>query len=126
MHLKQKEVLQAKVDTRFHSRELIHAVFKATENFLKPDTENIGPIMRKKALAISSFLTHGTVKSDIDAQKEDFIVVMGELKELLKLSTIAFQLGFLSSQSKTLVRLGITNLINALDRLVILLGGFKQ
>jgi hypothetical protein len=123
---KNKEITQAKINARYHSRELIHAVFKATENFLKNDTEGIGPMMRKKALAISSFLTHGTVNSNIEEQKENYIVVMGELKELLKLSSIAHQLGFLPDQSKSLVRLGISNLINALDKLVIQLGGFDH
>ena len=121
-----KELIQSKIETRYHSRELIKAVFIATERFLKADAEQIGPLLRKKALGISSYLTHGTVKSNSDDQKEDFIVVMGELRELLKLITIAHHLGYATDNDKALVRLGISNLINALDKLVILLGGFEQ
>ncbi|WP_027419875.1 four helix bundle protein [Crocinitomix catalasitica] len=120
-----KALLQSKIETRYHSRELIKAVFIATENFLKADQEQFGPLLRKKALGISSYLTHGTVKSNVEEQKEDFIIVMGELRELLKLITIANHLGYTSDKDKAIVRLGISTLINSLDKLVILLGGFE-
>ena len=71
-----KKILQAKIDVRYHSRELIKAVFMVTEDFPKNDPDGFAPLLRKKALGISSFLTHGTVKSDKEEQNEDFLVVM--------------------------------------------------
>jgi len=124
--IRTKEIMQAKIDVRYHSRELIKLVFQATESFPKDDPDGIGPALRKKALAISSFLTHGTVKSDKDEQKEDFLLVMSELRELLKLVTIAHHLHYCTNRQKAFVRLGISNVIDKLDKLVILMGGFDE
>lgn len=122
----QKELTQAKIDARYHSRELIKVVFIVTEDFPARDVDGIGPILRKKVLGISSFLSHGTVKSDREAQKEDFLTVMAELREVLKFITIAHHLNYCSDRQKLLVRAGITYVIDALDKLVLLLGGFEE
>ncbi len=121
-----KEILQAKIDARHHSRELIKAVFQATEHFPKQDPNQFASLLRKKVLAVSSFLAHGTVKHDKDEQKEDFLFVMSELRETLKLITIAHHLGYATDLEKSTVRHSIANLINSLDKLVISLGGFEQ
>jgi len=121
-----KEILQAKMNVRYHSRELIQLIFKVTENFPKNEPEGIAPALRKKVLGISSFLTHGTVKSNREEQNEDFLLVMAELREVLKLVTIAHHLGLCGNQEKVVVRVGISNLIDALDQLVKLLGGFDE
>lgn len=123
-HLKQ--ITQAKIDVRFYSRALIKIVFMVTDVFPENDTEGLSPLMRKKALGISSFLTHGTVKTDLDEQKQDFLTVMGELRDLLKLATIAQHLKYCSSSHLNDVRAGISNVIDRLDKLVILLGGFEK
>lgn len=44
----QKELTQAKIDVRYHSRELIKVVFIVTEDFPARDIDGIGPILRKK------------------------------------------------------------------------------
>ena len=121
-----KKILQAKIDVRYHSRELIKAVFMVTEDFPKNDPDQFGPVLRKKALGISSFLTHGTVKSDKEEQNEDYLVVMSELRDVLKLITIANHLKFCTDKQKGLVRFGIANVIDHLDKLVVLTGGFKD
>jgi hypothetical protein len=121
-----KKILQAKIDVRYHSRELIKVIFMVTEDFPKNDPDQIGPVLRKKALGISSFLTHGTVKSDKEEQNEDFLVVMSELREVLKLITIAHHLKFCSEKHKAYVRLAIAHVIDHLDKLVVLTGGFKD
>lgn len=77
-------------------------------------------------MGISSFLSHGTVKSDREAQKEDFLTVMAELREVLKFITIAHHLNYCSDRQKLMVRAGITYVIDALDKLVLLLGGFEE
>ena len=123
---KQKEIMQAKIDARHYSRELIRDVFQATEHFPKADPERIAQQLRKKVLTVSSFLAHGTVKSDLDEQKEALLVVMSELREILKFITIAHHLGYASNLEKHKVRTGITNLINSLDKLSLLLGGFEN
>lgn len=121
-----RDIIQAKIDVRYHSRELIRVVFHVTDVFPKNDSDGIGPELRKKALAISSFLSHGTVKSDKEEQNEDFLTVMGELREVLKLITIAHHLRYCMDQHKAAVRQAIANVIDKLDKLVILLGGFAQ
>lgn len=121
-----KEILKAKIDTRQHSRELIKIVFNVTEGFPKNDEHELGLTLRKKALAISSFLSHGTVKFDREEQNENFLTVMAELREVLKLITIAHHLQFTNDSGKVAVRVGIANVINELDKLVILLGGFNR
>jgi hypothetical protein len=121
-----KEIAQAKINVRYHSRELIKVVFQATESFPKNDPDGIGPALPKKALGISSFLTHGTVKSDKEEQNEDFLTVMAELREVLKLITIAHHLRYCVDRHKAIVRLAIANVIDHLDKLVILLGGFDK
>lgn len=123
---KQKEIMQAKIDARHYSRELIRDVFQATEHFPKNDPEQIATHLRKKVLTASSFLAHGTVKSDLDEQKEALLVVMSELRDILKFITIANHLGYASNIEKLKVRNGITNLINSLDKLSLLLGGFEK
>ena len=121
-----RKIAQAKIDVRYHSRELIKVIFKVTDSFPKDDPDGFGPILRKKALGISSFLSHGTVKSDKEQQNEDFLVVMGELREVLKLITIAHHLRYCTSVQKAMVREAIANIIDRLDKLVVLLGGFKK
>ena len=121
-----RKITQAKIDVRYHSRELIKVVFHVADVFPKDDPEGLSPAMRKKVLAISSFLTHGTVKSDREEQNNDFLTVMGELRELLKLITIAHHLKYCSIQHKTIVREGITKVIDGLEKLVILSGGFTS
>ena len=120
-----KEILKAKIDARHFSRELIRDVFQATEHFPKNDPDQFASLLRKKVLSVSSFLAHGTVKHDRDEQKEDLLVVMGELRETLKLITIAHHLGYATDYEKAKVRQSISNVINALDKLVIQLGGFE-
>lgn len=119
-----RDIIQAKIDVRYYSRELIRVVFHVTDVFPKTDPDGIGPELRKKALAISSFLSHGTVKSDKEEQNDDFITVMGELREVLKLITIAHHLRYCADQHKAAVRQAIAHVIDKLDKLVILLGGF--
>lgn len=126
MQSQNKKILQAKIDVRYHSRELIKVIFMVTENFPKDDPDGIGPLLRKKVLGISSFLTHGTVKSDKEEQNEDFLVVMSELREVLKLITIANHLRFCGDKQKVVVRMGIANVIDHLDKLVMLTGGFTD
>lgn len=121
-----KEILQAKIDVRYHSRELIKVIFMITEHFPKDEPEGIAPALRKKALGISSFLTHGTVKSDRKEQNEDFLLVMSELREVLKLVTIAHHLSLCTDKQKVVARVGIAQLIDALDKLVIMLGGYDN
>ncbi len=117
-----RKILQAKIETRYHSRELIRVTFVVTDNMLVADKEGIGPALRKKVLAISSFLSHGTVKQDKDEQNEDFLTVMAELREVLKLVTIGHHLGYFSATQKNGIRTAIATVIDALDKLVILLG----
>ncbi|MEX1001780.1 MAG: four helix bundle protein [Crocinitomicaceae bacterium] len=111
--------MQAKIDARHHSRELIKYVFQTTDHFPKGDPEQLRPQLRKKALEISSFLSHGTSKSDQEEQNQNFMIVMEELREVLKLITIANHLGYANPQQKLLIRTAISNVINALDNIVI-------
>ncbi|MEO9532096.1 MAG: four helix bundle protein [Crocinitomicaceae bacterium] len=120
-----KEILQAKIDARHYSRELIRDVFQATEHFPKNDPERLASQLRKKVLSVSSFLAHGTVKHDQDEQKQDLLLVMAELREVLKYITIAHHLRYSTDLEKSKVRNSIANVINALDKLVIQLGGFE-
>jgi four helix bundle protein len=120
-----KEILLAKIDARHYSRELIRDVFQATEHFPKNDPEQLAALLRKKVLSASSFLAHGTVKHDRDEQKQDLLIVMGELREVLKLITIAHHLRYATDLEKSKVRNSIANVINALDKLVMQLGGFE-
>jgi four helix bundle protein len=122
----QKAIMQAKIDARHFSRELIRDVFQATEHFPKTDPEQLAPQLRKKVLTTSSYLAHGTVKTSVEEQKEALLIVMSEMREILKLITIANHLGYASNLEKQKVRTGIANLINALDKLSLLLGGFDD
>lgn len=121
-----KEILKAKIETRRQSRALIGIIIRVTETFPKNDEHALAVTLRKKVLGISSFLSHGTVKMDRLEQNEDFLTVMAELREVLKLITIAHHLKFTNDAGKTAVRAGISTLINELDTLVVLLGGFKD
>ncbi len=121
-----KDIIQAKIDVRYYSRELIRVVFQVTDFFPKNDPDGIGPELRKKVLAISSFLSHGTVKSNKEEQNEDFLTVMGELREVLKLITIAHHLRYCADGHKVAVRHAISAVIDALDKLVILMGGYQK
>lgn len=112
--------MQKKIDLRHFTRELIRDVFQVTEYFPKTDPEQIGSNLRKKALSVSSLTSHGTTKGDFEEQNQDFMLVMSELREVLKFITIAHYMRFCSDQQKQLVRDSITKVINALDELVLL------
>lgn len=117
---KQKQIMQAKIDLRHFTRELIRDVFQVTEYFPKTDPDQIGSNLRKKALSVSSLTSHGTSKTDFEEQNEDFMLVMQELREVLKFVTIANHLKFCNQQQKLRIREAITKVINALDKLVLL------
>ena len=113
-----KEVIKAKIDARQKSRELIKFVFQATEYFPKNDPENLAAQLRKKTLGVSSYLSHGTSKGDQGEQNQDFMIVMSELRDVLKFITIAHHLGYATDTQKLLVRNAISQVINALDGIV--------
>ncbi|UKN01702.1 four helix bundle protein [Paracrocinitomix mangrovi] len=117
---KQKAIMQAKIDARRYSRELIRDVFQTTEHFPQQDTEMIRLNMRQHALNVSTHLSHGSTKGDFEEQNEYFMVVMQELREVLKYITIANHLGMANNQQKLIVRTAITKVINALDDIVLL------
>ena len=112
--------MQAKIDVRHHSRELIREVFQTTEHFPLTDPDQLSVHLRKKALGVSSMISHGTTKSDFEEQNQEFLLVMAELREILKFITISVHLGFARQEQKIAVRQAITNVINALDTLVLL------
>ena len=117
---RQKDIMQKKIDLRHYTRELIRDVFQVTEHFPKSDPEQIGVNLRQKALSVSSLTSHGTTKNDFEEQNQDFMLVMQELREVLKFITIAHHLRYCSDQNKARIRLAITKVINALDDLVLL------
>lgn len=117
---KKKAIMQAKIDVRHYTRELIKEVFQATEHFPQDDPHHMASELRKKALSVSSLTSHGTTKVDFEEQNQDFMLVMQELREVLKLITIAEHLRYCNQQRKAKIRLAITNVINALDDLVLL------
>jgi len=121
-----QEITRAKIEIRRVSRDLIQNVFKITEYFPKNDSEGIGLALRKKSLSISSFVSHGTVQNDKDEQGNQFIIVMTELREILKLTVLAKQLGFIGDKHEALMRISISNVITQLDQLVKLLGSFDN
>lgn len=120
---KEKAIMQAKIDARHYSRELIKAVFQATEHFPQNDPDFLASALRKKALSVSSLLSHGTTKSDFEEQNQDFMLVMTELREVLKLITITTHLGFSNANQKAAVREHIAQVINSLDMIVLLQQG---
>lgn len=117
---REKAIMQAKIDVRHYSRELIREVFQTTEHFPLTDPDQLSVHLRKKALGVSSMISHGTTKSDFEEQNQDFLLVMAELREILKFITISVHLGFARQEQKISVRQAITNVINALDTLVLL------
>ena len=119
-----QDITKAKIEVRQYSRELIETIFKVTEYFPKQDPEKLGLMLRKKVLGISSFLSHGTSQNDKDEQGNQFIVVMTELRELLKLTVLAKQLKYITDQMEALIRMAISKVIVQLDKLVKLLGNF--
>ncbi|MBD3639338.1 MAG: four helix bundle protein [Crocinitomicaceae bacterium] len=117
---KQKKIMQLKIDARHYSRELIRDVFQTTDHFPKNDPEQLAAHLRKKALSASSLLSHGTTKTNFEEQNQDFLMVMQELREILKFVTIAYHLNLCNQQQKLLIRQSITNVINSLDDIVLL------
>lgn len=117
---KVKAIMQAKIDVRHHSRELIREVFQTTEHFPLTDPDQLSVHLRKKALGVSSMISHGTTRSDFEEQNQEFLIVMGELREILKFITISVHLGYARPEQKTAIRKSITDVINALDTLVLL------
>ncbi len=119
-----KDITAAKIEARKHSRDLIQAVFMVTEHFPKNDPDQLSLMLRKKVLSISSFLSHATVESDKDEQGNNFIVVMTELREVLKMIKLARHKSYLGDKHEALIRVSISNVITRLDKLVKLLGSF--
>ena len=121
-----QNISKAKLDVRQCSRDLIKVIFEITKFFPKSDPHHMSAELRKKVLSTSSYISHGTVESDIEEQGEKFLYVMGELREILKFVTVAHHLKYMSDAQKSLIRLAISDTINSLDNLVKLLGNFNQ
>ena len=116
-----KEIVQAKIDARLYARELIKKVFQATYTFQR-DKEGIASQLRQKTLSVSSFMANSTSKSNHEEQNESFLFVMGELRDILKLITIAEHLKLANPNQKKEVRDAISNLILAIDKIVLMRG----
>ena len=121
-----QELLQAKTVVRKRSRDLIQVVFKVTELFPPTDQDNLLLQMRKKALSISSFVSHGTSQSEKKVQADNFLAVMHDLRELLKLSNTAYELKFVNAKHLAFLRVSISDVIKALDNVSKLMGSFDE
>ncbi len=121
-----QELLQAKTIVRKQSRNLIQVIFKVTELFPSTDTDNLLLEMRKKALSISSFISHGTVQTEKKDQADNFLAVMHELRELLKLTNTAYEKKYFNAKRLAFLRLSISDVITALDNVSKLLGSFEE
>lgn len=119
-----QEVLQAKTLVRKRSRDLIEVIFKLTEVFPPQDPENLKVELRKKALSISSFISHGTAQTDKKEQADHFLAVMSELREMLKITNQAHSQSFLSDKLLAYIRMSISDVITSLDSVTKLLGCF--
>lgn len=119
-----KEVTKAKIDVRQSSRDLIQTVFKITEHTSTEDKGVYRLQIRKKALSISSFISHGTSQTTKEEQGQQFLAVMSELRELLKLITEAKDKNVINESHKTVIKMAISNVINTLNSLVKLTGVF--
>ena len=126
MAISQNDVTKTKIDVRKSSRDLIQVIFKVTEIFPSQDPEALKLELRKKALSISSFISHGTAQAEKAEQKDYFIAVMTELRELLKLIDRAKSLNYTTEKRYVFVRLSISNVITSLDKLVKMLGVFDD
>lgn len=120
-----QELLQAKTLVRKSSRDLIEVMFKVTELFPPNDPDDLRLEMRKKALSISSFVSHGTSQVEKKKQADNFLAVMHELREELKLANTAHQKQYYSDKHLAFVRLSISDVIQALDKVTKLLGCFE-
>ena len=121
-----QELLQAKTIVRKRSRDLIAVTFKLTEIFPVKDPEDIRVSLRKKALSISSFVSHGTAQTEKKDQADNFLAVMHELRESLKLANQAYQLRYFSDKHLAYFRLSISDVITSLDKVTKLLGCFDK
>ncbi|MFK8046557.1 MAG: four helix bundle protein [Crocinitomicaceae bacterium] len=120
-----QELIQSKTLVRKSTRDLIEVVFKVSDLFPENDKENYRVVMRKKALSISSFVSHGTAQTEKKDQADHFLAVMHELRELLKLANETFESRFITDKYLAYLRLSISNVINALDKVTKLLGCFE-
>lgn len=117
---------QSKILVRKQTRNLIEVTFKLTEIFPPNDPEELRLVMRKKALSISSFVSHGTVQTEKEEQASHFLGVMHELRELLKTANTARQLNYFSDKHLAYFRLAISDVITSLDAVTKLLGCFDE
>jgi len=121
-----QELFQAKTLVRKSTRDLIEVVCKVSELFPAKDPDNYRVVMRKKALSISSFVSHGTAQTEKKDQADHFLAVMHELRELLKLANETFESRFITEKYLAYLRLSISDVINALDKVTKLLGCFES
>ncbi|MFK8037975.1 MAG: four helix bundle protein [Crocinitomicaceae bacterium] len=119
-----QELLQAKTLVRKKSRDLIEVIFKLTEIFPQNDLDDLRVELRKKSLSISSFISHGTAQTEKKDQADHFLAVMSELREMLKLTNLAYQKKYLSDKLLAYIRMSISDVITSLDRTTKLLGCF--
>jgi four helix bundle protein len=120
-----QQVLQAKTLVRKKTRDLIEVMFKVTELFPDNDQEGLRLSMRKRALSISSFVSHGTAQNEKKEQADNFLAVMHELRELLKQANTAHELKYIGDKHLAFIRLNISDVITALDEVTKLLGCFE-
>lgn len=121
-----QELTQAKAIVRKRSRDLIEVVFKLTEAFPLHDPEDLRVALRKKTLSISSFISHGTAQNYKKDQADQFLAVMSELREVLKMIKLAHEKKYLSDKLIAYIRMSISDVITSLDSVTKLLGCFDD
>lgn len=120
-----QQLIHSKTLVRKKSRDLIEVIFKISEMFPQVDSEDLRLTMRKKALSISSFISHGTAQTEKKDQADHFLAVMHELRELLKLANTAHQVQYFGDKHLAYVRIAISDVITSLDDVTKRLGCFE-
>lgn len=119
----QKEIQICKIEVRSLSLALVKTVYEHTRHFPANDELFLAPTLRKTVMNMSTNLTKGTTMNDLEEEHEYYMIVMGQLREILKQITVAAHLKFLTVAEKAFIRKSISDLIAKLDRIVILQNG---
>ena len=99
------------------ARQLVRSVYKATRAFPRGEIYGLTSQTNRAAVSVAANLTEGSARSSRKEQAHFSQITYGSLMELACLLVLAVDLGFLSTDEESDLRIGIASVSRQLDAL---------
>lgn len=113
-----KEVVRLRLEVRNKARDLVQAVYKATQRLPVEVREKLGNEMRKEAIHVSTFLIEGSARMSLDEQTEYFLTAYGSLNKISNYVILAGRHNLIHPETAHEIKLLLTEVADTLNKLV--------